>query len=113
MEKMGFFVPAGNAEGFGKAVIDLMDNESKRLKMSETAREMQRALVHPEVVFKAYEEAYYSAIDHIRRRPPARVGDRSLSMKWKLFREHVFPVVLEAQHSHWVRCDFIRLYPEN
>ena len=89
--KNGILVPAGNADEFGKAVIDLMDNESKRLKMSETAREMQRALVHPEVVFKAYEEAYYSAIDHIRRRPPARVGDRSLSMKWKLFREHVFP----------------------
>ena len=110
--KNGVLVPAGNAEEFGKAVIDLMDNESKRLKMSDTARETQRALVHPEVVFKAYEEAYYS-IDHIRERPPTRVGDRSLSMKWKLFRGACVPVFWKLTHSHWVWCDFIGLYPEN
>lgn len=90
-EKNGRLIEPGNFEAFGAAVIDLIDHPAKLKRMSETASEMQRQLVHPEIVFQRYEDAYLSAIDHIKRRPPSSVGDRSLSMKWGLFKEHLFP----------------------
>ena len=89
--KNGRLIEPGNFEAFGAAVIDLMDHPTKLKQFSETAKEMQRQLVHPEIVFQAYENAYLSAIDHIKRRPVATVSDRSLSMKWGLFKEHLFP----------------------
>ena len=89
--KNGRLIEPGDFEAFGAAVIDLIDHPAKLKRMSETASEMQRQLVHPEIVFQRYEDAYLSAIDHIKRRPPSSVGDRSLSMKWGLFKEHLFP----------------------
>jgi 1,2-diacylglycerol 3-alpha-glucosyltransferase len=89
--KNGRLVEPGNFEAFGAAVIDLIDHPTKLQKFSETAFKMQRELVHPEIVFQAYENAYLSAIDHIKRRPPTSVGDRSLSMKWGIFKDHLFP----------------------
>ena len=87
----GRLIEPGNTEAFGAAVIDLFDEPAKLEKMSETATRMQRALVHPEIVFRAYENAYLSAMDHIRRRPPTTTDDRSMKMKWGLFKDHVFP----------------------
>jgi 1,2-diacylglycerol 3-alpha-glucosyltransferase len=87
----GRLIKAGDEEAFGAAVIELMDDPIKLGKLSAAARADQRDLVHPEIVFSAYENAYMSAIDHIKRRPPSSVNDRSLKMKWGLFKEHIFP----------------------
>jgi glycosyltransferase involved in cell wall biosynthesis len=87
----GRLVQSGDYEGFGAAVVDLFDHPTKLQVLSETAQRKQRALVHPEIVFQAYENAYLSAIDHIKRRPPTTTQDRSLKMKWGLFKEHIFP----------------------
>ncbi|MGB0647645.1 MAG: glycosyltransferase [Bradymonadia bacterium] len=87
----GRLIKAGDCAAFGAAVVDLIDNPHKLQVLSINARANQRELVHPEIVFRAYENAYLSAIDHIKRRPPTTTEDRSLKMKWGLFKEHIFP----------------------
>ena len=87
----GRLIKAGDCAAFGAAVVDLIDDGNKLQVLSTNARVNQRELVHPEIVFRAYENAYLSAIDHIKRRPPTTTQDRSLKMKWGLFKEHIFP----------------------
>jgi glycosyltransferase involved in cell wall biosynthesis len=66
----GRLVQPGDYEGFGAAVVDLFDHPTKLQVLSGAAQRKQRALVHPEIVFQVYENAYFSAIDHIKRRLP-------------------------------------------
>ena len=105
-EQNGLLVQTGPGcdERFGEALLRVINNPRMRMRFSENARRMQRELVHPEVVYKQYEDAYAMAAENIKANPPALRAKSNLGRRWSMFKDHVWPwawkhMVLSAMGS--------------
>ena len=76
---------------FSAAVLRILADEPMRRTLGEAAAKRQRQTSAPEVVYRAYEEAYASAAEHLRANPPQRLGRSDLKNKLELTRDHVWP----------------------
>ncbi len=78
---------------FGAAVLRMLSDNAMRETFGEAAAERQRQHSAPEVVYRAYENAYAEAFEHLERNPPKRVGAKDAKMAWSMTRDHVWPWV--------------------
>ena len=94
-EQNGLLVEPGpdGEERFGQALMRLLNDRRLRMRFSDTARRMQRELVHPEVVYKLYENAYAVAKEHIAANPPSAREKGKLGKRWQMLKDHLWPWV--------------------
>lgn len=78
-------------ERFAAAVLDLLGDDAKRQAFGEAAGIRQRETSAPEVVYRAYENAYASAREHLKMNPPQRLGHRDAKMALGMAKDHVWP----------------------
>ena len=90
-QENGRLLSPGDEAGFGAAIVELLRTPERRAQLSEEARRRQRALVHPERVYRGYEEAYAQAIEHIKEYPPRLAKMGRLRRNFNLFTKHIYP----------------------
>jgi 1,2-diacylglycerol 3-alpha-glucosyltransferase len=81
----------GGDEAFGGAVLNLLGDPTTRLAMGQSAARRQRALCHPDSVYRAYERAYDEAAQHVVAKPPKTFGSPGLRQDMHLAVNHAWP----------------------
>lgn len=91
----GLLVAKGKDENaeFAAAVLQLLDDPAQRAAFGLEAARRQRLTSGPEVVYKAYEDAYVSAKEHLAKNPPPAMSWRNLKDRMELSRRHLLPWV--------------------
>ncbi|MCO4762701.1 MAG: glycosyltransferase [Myxococcales bacterium] len=78
-------------ERFAAALLRVLSDDAMRATLGEGAAKRQRETSAPEVVYRAYENAYASAAEHLAQNPPKRVGKKDAKMKMFLATQHMWP----------------------
>ncbi|MEY3014847.1 MAG: hypothetical protein RIT45_3582 [Pseudomonadota bacterium] len=92
-EKNGLLVQKGPGENeaFAAAILRLLDDPAQRQAFGLEAARQQRLTSGPEVVYKAYEDAYEAAREHLAQNPPPAMSWRNLRDRVELTRRHLMP----------------------
>ncbi len=92
-ERNGLLVAPGGGEieAMAAAVLRVLGDDAMRRALGAEASRLQRLSSGPEVVYQAYENAYASAREHMRTKPPQAMSMRNPRDKFALYRDHVVP----------------------